>query len=125
MKASSLALVFLALGVAAANAQPVCSVFKTFNAAANTGLVQDTIVVPDSFVVGTAQVSNMVIGHPAPDTLVLSLLHKTSPDAAPMTSALKPADTFGVFAPATSANGQAAAGQWVLRIEDTQPGAEQ
>lgn len=127
MKAQKLTTVLL-LGLLAASvsaAAPSCRVFKTFNAAANTGIVQDTIVVASSFPAGSAQVSNMVLGHPAVTTLKMTLLHKATPEAQPTAYPLTAsASMLGAYTPSAPVSGNAA-GQWVIRIEDTQPGAEQ
>lgn len=129
MKAQKLTTVLL-LGLLAASvsaAAPSCRVFKTFNAAANTGMVQDTIVVDSSFPAGSAQVSNMVLGHPDVNTLKMNLLHKPTPEAQLTAYALTESASvppFYAYTTSTPINGDAA-GQWVIRIQDTQPGAEQ
>jgi hypothetical protein len=124
MKLASVLLLGL-LAATASAADPSCRVFKTFNAAANTGMVQDTIVVANSLPEGSATVSNMVLGHPAVNTLQMTLLHKATPEAQPTAYTLAPsASMLGAYTPSTPVNGDAS-GQWVLRIEDTQPGAEQ
>lgn len=127
MKTSAVFVALLGISVCLltpTNAQPTCRVFKTFNAAANTGLVQDTIVVPDSFPVSSIQVTNMVLGHPQVSSLQMSLIHKVGDTAqAPVALAASPS-MVGAYAPSTPVNGDAA-GSWVLRVEDTQPGFEQ
>lgn len=123
----TLAVFVLALGLlGAASAQPSCRVYKTFNAVANTALVQDTIVVPDSFPVGSVRVSNLVLGHPDVSSLQLALMQRATADGAFTESPLAAAkDQTGSFTPQAAINGgQPAAGQYVLRITDNQPGAD-
>lgn len=111
------------------NHKTVCRVLKSFNAVANTGMVQDTLNMPDAFPVGNIKVSNLVLGHPDVASLQMTLLHRATPDAAFTSAPLTPAkDLAGAYAPDSVANviGQSASnGQWVLRVVDAQPGAEQ
>lgn len=113
-------LFFALLLISAASAQ-VCHVYKTFNAAANAGVLLDTIIVPEQFNVGSVRVSNLVLGHPDPSKLELSLMHKSGPEVAFTTSALKASGA--AYEPQQPFNG-GAAGKWVLRITDSQPGAD-
>jgi hypothetical protein len=125
-KMKTITVFLLALGLAVASAQPTCRVYKTFNAVANTGMVQDTIVVPDTFPVGSARVSNLVLGHPDVASLQMTLLQRPTANDAFTESALAPAaDQVGSYTPQAAMNaGQPATGQYVLRITDSQPGAE-
>jgi len=117
-------LLFLVLlGLAVAHAQPTCRVYKTFNTVANTGMVQDTINVPESFPVASAKVSNMIIGHPDASTLQLALLHRETPASEFSTIVLKPSGDLNTFIPEAPVNG-ASTGQWVVRITDSLPGSE-
>jgi subtilisin-like proprotein convertase family protein len=120
------AVFLLALGLAVASAQPTCRVYKTFNAVANTGMVQDTIVVPDTFPVGSVRVSNLVLGHPNVSSLQLALMQRPTANEAFTQTILAPAqDQVNSYTPQAAMNaGQPATGQYVLRITDSQPGAE-
>lgn len=122
----TLAVFVLVLGLAVASAQPTCHVYKTFNAVANTAVLQDTILVQDSFPVGSVRVSNLVLGHPNVSSLQLALMHRATANDAFTESAMAPAqDQIGSFTPQAPVNaGQPAAGQYVLRITDNQPGAD-
>jgi hypothetical protein len=75
MKTFTAACVLFVLGFAAVSAQP-CRVYQSFSAAANAGLIQDTIVIPESFTVGTAKITNVVLGHPTVSDLQYMLLHR-------------------------------------------------
>ncbi len=122
----TLAVFVLALGLAVASAQPTCRVYKTFNAVANTAMVQDTIVVQDPIPVGNVRVSNLVLGHPNVTSLQMALMHRATANDAFTESALAPApDQLGTFVPKAVVNaGQPATGQYVLRITDSLPGTE-
>lgn len=106
-----------------AQAQQPCRVYKTFRYVANSTVLLDTIVVRDDLPVSSVEVSRVSVFHPARDTLSLSLVHIGGADAGLAPAALKPAASSpGVFVPDTPID-TGSAGQWVLRITDTQPEA--
>jgi hypothetical protein len=101
-------------------------VYKTFNGAvSNTGTLVDTINVPDAFSVGSIRVSHLALGHPAPASLALALMHRTANATELSSSPLRALaeGPAGTYAPDAAMNA-AARGQWVLRVTDPQPGAE-
>lgn len=114
-------LITVAVLVSALAEQP-CRVYKTFRTVANTTVLLDTIIVSDDLPVSEVEVSRVSIYHPAPDTLSLSLAHIGRAHVGLAPVALKPAASPGVFVPDTTMD-TGSAGQWVLRITDSQPEA--